>query len=157
MITNHHSHTKKPLHILLVEDNEGDILLTIEALEEENLIFTIVVVKDGWEAIQFLNNKGKYINERLPDLIMMDINLPKMNGIEVLKNIKSNESLQHIPISILTTSSSPEDIKICLQHKANFFLTKPLDTKVFVKKLLSLKDFKNATWRYLPVVNEKSI
>ena len=129
----------KPIHILLVEDNDGDILLTIEALEEEKLNFTVVVVKDGWEAIQFLNNKGKYINERLPDLIMLDINLPKMNGIEVLKNIKSNKLLQHIPITILTTSSSSEDLKICLLNKANFFLTKPLDTSLFVKNLLSLK------------------
>ena len=128
-----------PLHILLVEDNDGDILLTIEALEEEKLNFTVVVVKDGWEAIQLLNNKGKYINERLPDLIMLDINLPKMNGIEVLKNIKSNKLLQHIPITILTTSSSSEDLKICLLNKANFFLTKPLDTSLFVKNLLSLK------------------
>ena len=132
----------KPLHILLVEDNEGDILLTIEALEEEKINFTTVVVKDGWEAIQFLNNKGKYIDERLPDLILLDINLPKMNGIEVLKNIKSNKSLQHIPITILTTSSSSEDLKICILNKANFFQTKPLDTSLFIKNLSSLKDFK---------------
>ena len=139
----------KPLHILLVEDNDGDILLTIEALEEEKLNFTVVVVKDGWEAIQYLNNKGKYINERLPDLIMLDINLPKMNGIEVLKKIKSNELLQHIPITILTTSSSSEDLKICLLNKANFFLTKPLDTSLFVRNLLSLKAF-NACYLNIP-------
>ena len=135
-----HLFKKKPLHILLVEDNEGDILLTIEALEEEEINFTSVVVKDGWEAIQFLNNKGKYIDERLPDTILLDINLPKMNGIEVLKNIKSNKLLQHIPITMLTTSSSAEDLKICLFNKANFFQTKPLDTGLFIKNLNSLID-----------------
>ena len=144
-----HLFKKKPLHILLVEDNEGDILLTIEALEEEEINFTSVVVKDGWEAIQFLNNKGKYIDERLPDTILLDINLPKMNGIEVLKNIKSNKSLQHIPITILTTSSSSEDLKTCLLNKANFFLTKPLDTSLFIKNLLSLKDF-NSYYMNIP-------
>ena len=150
MITYNRLPKIKPLHILLVEDNEGDILLTIEALEEADIDFTIVVVKDGWEAIQFLNNKGKYINERLPDLIMLDINLPKMNGIEVLKNIKSNKSLQHIPVNILTTSSSSEDLKICLLNKANFFFTKPLDTNTFIKNLLSLKNFN--TYIDLPTI-----
>lgn len=131
----------KPVHILLVEDNEGDILLTIEALEEEKIIFTIDVVKDGWEAIQFLNNKGKYVNDRLPDVVLLDINLPKMNGIEVLINMKSNKLLQHIPVTILTTSSSSEDVKICLLNNASFFITKPLDASQFQKNLLSLKNF----------------
>ena len=128
----------KPIHILLVEDNEGDILLTIEALKEEKNTFTISVVRDGWEAIQFLNKKGKYINEFMPDVILLDINLPKVNGIEVLKNIKNNKLLLHIPINILTTSSSPEDIKICLYNKADFFTTKPLNANQFYKDFLSL-------------------
>ena len=134
----------KSVHILLVEDNEGDILLTVEALKEEKIIFTMDVVKDGWEAIQFLNNKGKYINERLPDTILLDINLPKMNGIEVLINIKSNKLLQHIPITILTTSSSSEDEKVCRLNNANFFITKPLDAGQFYKNLISLKNFNSS-------------
>ena len=131
----------KPIHILLVEDNEGDILLTIEALKEEKNIFTIYIVKDGWEAIQFLNKRGKYVNELMPDVILLDINLPKMNGIEVLKNIKANKLLLHIPINMLTTSSSPEDIKICLSNKADFYTTKPLDASQFYKDFLSLNTF----------------
>ena len=131
----------KSIHILLVEDNEGDILLTIEALKEEKNIFSISVVKDGWEAIQLLNKKGKYINEHMPDVILLDINLPKMNGIEVLKNIKSNKLIFHIPVNILSTSSSPEDIRICLLNKADFFTTKPLDASLFYKNFLSLNTF----------------
>ncbi len=131
----------KHVHILLVEDNEGDILLTIDALKEENNDFTISVVKDGWEAIQFLNKKGKYVNEQMPDVILLDINLPKMNGIEVLKNIKANKLLLHIPVNILTTSSSPEDLRICLLNKADFFTTKPLDANQFFKNLYSRKAF----------------
>lgn len=131
----------KSIHILLVEDNEGDILLTIEALKEEQNIFTISVVKDGWEAIQFLNKKGKYINEQKPDVILLDINLPKMNGIEVLKNIKSDKLLFNIPVNILSTSSSPEDIRICISNKANFFSTKPLDASQFYTNFLSLNTY----------------
>ena len=131
----------KSVHILLVEDNEGDILLTIEALKEEKNTFTISVVKDGWEAIQFLNKKGKYMNEHVPDVILLDINLPKMNGIEVLKNIKSDKLLFHIPVNILSTSSSPEDIRICLSNKADFFTTKPLDAHQFYENFLSLNTF----------------
>jgi CheY-like chemotaxis protein len=129
------------IHILLVEDNEGDILLTREALSEGNILSTLSVVKDGWEAMQYLEKKGKYINELSPGLILLDVNLPKMNGHEVLKNIKSNENLKHIPVVMLTTSSSEIDVLQSYQNYANCYITKPLDVTDFLKVIASIEAF----------------
>ncbi|MEO6542278.1 MAG: response regulator, partial [Ferruginibacter sp.] len=100
----------KAIHILLVEDNEGDIMLTTEALEEGKIANKISIVKDGKHAIDFLNKKGGYENASLPDLVLLDINLPKKNGHEVLQYIKHAEALKQIPVIMLTTSSSEKDI-----------------------------------------------
>lgn len=147
-----------PIHILLVEDNEGDIVLTTEALHEGKIIFTMTVVKDGWEAIQLLNKKGKYADQQLPDLVLLDLNLPKMNGIEVLKNISSSSTLMHIPVIMLSTSSFEKDIQLCLQHHANCFITKPLEANSFLKKILSI-DYFSVCIVQLPAItnNEKNI
>ena len=91
----------KPIHILLVEDNDGDILLTTDAFEERRISNKISVVKDGKEAIDFLNQEGKYAQKELPDLILLDVNLPKKNGHEVLEIIKSTEHLKQIPVMTL--------------------------------------------------------
>lgn len=131
----------KPIHILLVEDNEGDILLTTEALNEGKIRNTISVAKDGWEAIQFLEKKGKYGGEQTPDLILLDVNLPKMNGHEVLSSIRSNEKLACIPVVMLTTSSSEKDVLQSYQNHANCYITKPVDVDDFLKVVLSIQDF----------------
>ena len=130
-----------PIHILLVEDNEGDILLTTEALHEGKITNTISVVKDGWEAIQFLEKNGKYSSQQHPDLILLDINLPKMNGHEVLKAIKTNEKTKHIPVIMLTTSSSEKDIFDSYQNYVNCYITKPVDVSDFLEVVSSIENF----------------
>jgi CheY-like chemotaxis protein len=135
----------KSIHILLVEDNEGDILLITDAFNEAKSNNTISIMKDGWEAMKYLEQKDKYANESLPDFILLDINLPKMNGHEVLKNIKSNEKLRHIPVIILTTSSSSNDITQSYQNYANCYITKPTEANDFLKVVTSIEDFWTAT------------
>jgi CheY-like chemotaxis protein len=132
----------KPIHILLVEDNEGDVILTTEALYESNFPFTLSVAKDGWEATMLLKKKDKYINELMPDLVILDLNLPKMNGIEVLKTIKINEATRHIPVIMLSTSAFEKDIRLCLQYEANCFMTKPLEVEVFCLQVNGLREIK---------------
>ena len=129
----------KNVHILLVEDNEGDILLTVEALEDGRIANVIEVARDGQEAIDKLESDLK--NNRLPDLILLDINLPKMNGHEVLERLKDTEGLKHIPVIILSTSSSEMDILKSYKNHANCFITKPVEIDEFVKAIESIEDF----------------
>lgn len=129
------------IHILLVEDNEGDIFLISEALEEGKIINKISVSKDGKEAIDFLEKKGKYKNEETPDLILLDINLPKKNGHEVLEYIKTSENLKQIPVIMLTTSSSDKDVLLSYKNHANCFITKPLDVNNFLTIVSSIESF----------------
>lgn len=129
------------IHILLVEDNEGDILLTTEALNEGKIANTVDVVKDGWEAIQYLEKTGKYVGIRSPDIILLDVNLPKMNGHEVLKSIKSNEKTSHIPVIMLTTSSSESDVLRSYQNHANCYITKPVGVSDFIEVISSIEHF----------------
>ncbi len=127
--------------ILLIEDNEGDILLTREALGYGSIRKEISVVKDGWEAIQFLEKKGAYKNTIMPDLILLDINLPKLNGHEVLARIKSNPQIQHIPVIMLTTSSSESDILKSYQNHVNCFITKPIEADNFLETVAAIEEF----------------
>jgi len=131
----------KPIHILLVEDNEGDILLTTEALEEKKIINKVSVVKDGNKAIDFLNKKNEYKKAELPNLILLDINLPKKNGHEVLQYIKTNDKFKHIPIIMLTTSSSEKDIITSYKHYANCFITKPVEVNDFIEAVTKIENF----------------
>lgn len=131
----------KPIHILLVEDNEGDVFLVTEALEEGKVINKISVTRDGKEAMDFLDKKGKYENEQLPDLILLDINLPKKNGHEVLEYIKEKDELKQIPVIMLTTSSSEKDILLSYKNHANCFITKPVDVDHFLKVIYSIENF----------------
>ncbi len=131
----------KSIHILLVEDNEGDIFLLTEAFEEGKVVNKISVARDGKEAIDFLDKKGKYENEEMPDLVLLDVNLPKKNGHEVLEYIKESESLKQIPVIMLTTSSSEKDILLSYKNHANCFITKPVDVDNFLKVIYSIENF----------------
>ncbi|MCM4158748.1 response regulator [Antarcticibacterium flavum] len=132
------------IEILLVEDNEGDILLTTEALNDSEIATNISVVKDGLEALNYLQKKDKYSNARSPQLVLLDINLPKVNGFEVLREIKSSEDLKHIPVVILSTSSSEEDIHKCYSNYATCFITKPLSADSFSEVISSVQNFFNS-------------
>lgn len=129
------------IHILLVEDNEGDILLTTEALKEGKLVNKISIVTNGDDAIDFLTKKGKYENVGLPDLIMLDINLPRKSGHEVLQYIKESGELKQIPVIMLTTSSSERDILFSYKHNANCYITKPVDINDFMRAIAKLEEF----------------
>ena len=129
----------KSINILLVEDNEGDILLTTEALEDSKIINTITVIRDGKKAVDFfegLNSKAD-----MPDLVLLDINLPKMSGHEVLAYIKKSEKYKHIPVIMLTTSSSERDILSAYKHYANCYITKPIDIADFMSAIAKIEDF----------------
>lgn len=131
----------KSIHILLVEDNEGDIVLTKEAFEENKIVNKISVAKDGKEAIDLLNSLVEIGKTELPDLILLDINLPKKNGHEVLYEIKKNDQLKHIPVVILTTSSSKQDIMLAYKNYANCYITKPVDLNEFINAISSIENF----------------
>ena len=129
----------KPIDILLIEDNDGDIMLTMEAFEEWKSANKITVAKDGQEAIDFFNNDNKHTI--IPDLILLDINLPKVNGHEVLKFIKGEEKLKHIPVIMLTTSSSAADINLAYNNQANCYITKPNELDAFLKVISAIEVF----------------
>ena len=131
----------QPIHILLVEDNEGDILLTKEALENAKIHTRLSVVKDGKLATDFLTKKLVYTNVETPDLILLDVNLPKMNGHEVLHFVKTNDMLKHIPVIMLTTSSSHKDINLSYNNYANCYITKPVDVNDFLKVVATIENF----------------
>ena len=131
----------KNIHILLVEDNEGDILLTTEAFEEKKIANKINVARDGQEALDFVLKQGKFRNVPTPDLILLDVNLPKKNGHEVLQIIKTTESTKQIPVIMLTTSSSEKDINLSYKHHANCFITKPVEVEAFLNAITSIEDF----------------
>ncbi len=129
------------IHILLVEDNEGDILLTTEALEEGKIVNKISVAKDGKAAIDFLEKKNGYEKDTKPDLILLDVNLPKKNGHEVLQYIKNDDKFKMIPVIILTTSSSEKDIMLSYKNYANCFITKPVEVDNFLQVISSIENF----------------
>ncbi|MDZ7719069.1 MAG: response regulator [Balneolaceae bacterium] len=129
------------IQILLVEDNEGDIVLTKEAFEEGKIKNNISVVRDGWEAIQFLERKEGYEGVQLPDLVLLDINLPKLNGHKVLKHIKNHPDLRYIPVIMLTTSSDETDVIKSYDNHSNCYITKPVDINNFLKVISSIEDF----------------
>jgi chemotaxis family two-component system response regulator Rcp1 len=132
---------KKEVQILLVEDNEGDIVLTLEALKEAKVFNNVQVVKDGEAALQYIRNEDIYKNVETPDLILLDINLPKVNGMEVLTEIKNDVNLMTIPVVMLTTSNSEKDILEAYQHHANCFITKPVDYQKLMDTVHTIKNF----------------
>jgi len=137
----------RPIEILLVEDNPGDIRLTIESFKEGKVLNKLNVVKDGVEAMEFLHKQGKFSKAVRPDLILLDLNLPKKDGREVLAEIKGDLGLRCIPVIILTTSKSEQDILETYDLHANCYITKPIDLSQFIKVIQSVEDF------WLTVVN----
>jgi len=131
----------KPIEILLVEDNQGDADLAREALENSKVRNALHWVSDGEEAMAFLQRKGKFANAPRPDLILLDLNLPKKDGREVLADIKSDSNLMRIPVVILTISKEEEDILKTYNLHANCYITKPIDLHQFIKVVKAIEDF----------------
>jgi len=131
----------KRIEILLVEDNEDDVVLTRESLKEAKIKNKLNVVYDGVEAMEYLEKKGKYKDSIRPDLILLDLNLPKKDGREVLEEIKRNDELKVIPVAILTTSEAEEDVLRTYKLHANCYINKPVDFNQFVRVVKSVEEF----------------
>lgn len=131
----------KEIDILLVEDNEGDIVLTMEALKQGKLKNKVLIARDGQMALDMLLKNAPYQHQITPDLILLDINLPKMDGIEVLKQIKENELLKRIPVIMLTTSSEEADILKSYNNYANCYITKPINLSSFMEVVSTVEEF----------------
>ncbi len=129
------------IRILLVEDNPGDVRLTREALKEGKVKNELMVAKDGEEALDCLHRRGKFADYPKPDIILLDLNLPRLDGREVLKIIKSDDKLKRIPVIVLTTSKSEEDILRAYDLSANAYITKPVDINEFLKVIRATEDF----------------
>lgn len=127
--------------ILLVEDNPGDVLLTKEALNENKIKNELHIANDGEEAIKFLRRESGFENSPRPDLILLDLNLPKKDGREVLNEIKNDENLKRIPVIVLTTSKSEEDVLRMYDLHANCYITKPINLENFIRVVKSIEDF----------------
>ena len=131
----------RPAEVLLVEDNPGDARLTLEALKEGKVLNRVSVVPDGVEAMAFLRRQGPYADVPRPNLILLDLNLPKKDGREVLAEIKTDPDLKRIPVVILTTSQAEEDIARTYDLHANCYVTKPVDLDKFLEVVRSIEDF----------------
>jgi len=132
---------RQPIRILLVEDNEGDILLTKEAFADVNLRHHLSVARDGQEGLDFLQKVGKHADAPTPDLILLDLNMPRMKGTELLKIIKNDEKLQSIPVVVLSTSGADRDVSECYQLRANGYIKKPVDFDQFMQVADTIKRF----------------
>jgi CheY-like chemotaxis protein len=131
----------KTIEVLLVEDNPGDVRLTMEALKEGKLTNRVSVAGDGVEALAFLRNEGKYAGVARPDIILLDLNLPKKDGREVLREIKKDKELRRIPVVVLTTSAAEQDILKAYDLHANCYINKPVDFEHFMKVVKLVDDF----------------
>ncbi len=129
------------IDILLVEDNPGDVRLTKEALKDAKVLNEIYVAKDGVEAMEFLHKQGQFTEAPIPDMILLDLNLPRKDGREVLAEIKKDPKLKHIPVIVLTTSKADEDIIKTYNLHANAYITKPVDLNRFVEIIHALEEF----------------
>ncbi len=129
------------IEILLVEDNPADVRLTKEALREGRILNRLNVVKDGMEALSFLRREGEHSSSPRPDLILLDLNLPRKDGREVLAEIKSDDEFKSIPVVVLTTSKAEEDILKSYKHHANCYITKPVDLDQFIGVTKSIEEF----------------
>jgi CheY-like chemotaxis protein len=131
----------RPVEILLVEDNPGDVRLTIEALRDSKVHNQLNVARDGVEALAFLHREGAFVDAVRPDLILLDLNLPRKDGREVLAEIKADPALRTIPVVILTTSRAEQDVLRSYELQANCYITKPVDLEQFMTVVKSIEDF----------------
>ena len=131
----------KTVEILLVEDNPGDVRLTREALRDGRIHTHLSIASDGEEALAFLRRQGKFGDAPRPDLILLDLNLPRRSGREVLSEIKRDDSLRRIPVVVLTTSAAEQDVLASYDLNANCFITKPVDLDQFIRVIRSIEDF----------------
>lgn len=134
-------HKNCPIEILMIEDNPGDVRLTQEALKENKMYNRLHVVSDGVEAMAFLRHEGRYADAPRPDLILLDLNLPKKDGREVLAEIKADENLKRIPVVVLTSSQAEEDVLRTYNLHANCYVTKPVDLDQFIRVVQSIEEF----------------
>lgn len=132
---------KKAVKILLVEDNEGDIRLAQEVLAESRLVSQLDVVRDGVEALAYLRRQGRYAKASRPDIILMDLNLPRMDGRELLTALKNEDGLKRIPVIVLTTSQAEQDVLRTYELHANCFISKPVDLEQFMVVIKAIEDF----------------
>jgi len=130
----------RPIQILLVEDNPGDARLTLEALKDGKVQNRLYIVNSGMEAIAFLRRKGKYADAPNPDFILLDLNMPLMNGSQLLAEVKQDSALKHIPVAILTGSQAAEDITRAYNLHADYYVTKPIDLEEFIMAVKSIVD-----------------
>ena len=131
----------QPIRILLVEDDPGDVLITREALDDGKIVNTLDVAVNGEDALAFLRREGQHADAQRPDLILLDLNLPRLSGAEVLQEIKSDEALRSIPVVVLTTSSAEEDIVRSYRLHANAYVTKPVDLEQFLSVVRQIDAF----------------
>jgi len=143
------------LHVLLVEDSPGDVRLTREAFRDANVPVHLHVVSDGVEAMAFLRHEGEHVHAARPDLILLDLNLPKMDGRAVLARIKSDDSLKTIPTIILTTSDAEADIVKSYELQANCFLSKPVELDAFEGLVKSINEFWMARVKLPPQIQRR--
>ncbi len=131
----------KPIEILLVEDNPGDVRLAVEALGDAKVANRLHVVEDGVEAMSFLRREARYADVPRPDLILLDLNLPRKDGREVLAELKQDVDLKRIPVVVLTSSAAEQDVVQAYNLHANCYITKPVDLDQFLKVVRSIEDF----------------
>jgi CheY-like chemotaxis protein len=131
----------RPIEILLVEDNPGDVRLTVEGLNEGKVRNNLHVARDGVEALSFLRHEGQFADAVRPDLILLDLNLPRKDGREVLADIKSDPELKTIPVVVLTTSRAEQDVLHSYELQANCYITKPVDLEQFITVVKSIEEF----------------
>ncbi len=131
----------RPMEILLVEDNPGDVRLTVEALRMSNAHTNLTVARDGVQAMAFLHREGEFVDTALPDLVLLDLNLPRKDGRQVLAEIKQDPQLKSIPVVVLTTSDARPDIVKCYGLYANCYVTKPVDLDQFTQVIQSIENF----------------
>lgn len=141
MAASENQHGGKLIEILLVEDNPGDVRLTKEALQEGRVCNNLHCAKDGVEALEFLRRQGRFADAPRPGLILLDLNLPKKDGREVLSDIKADEDLKNIPVVVLTTSKADEDVLRSYELHANCYVTKPVDLEKFIFVVKSIESF----------------
>jgi chemotaxis family two-component system response regulator Rcp1 len=137
----HNAADGKPIEILLVEDNPGDVRLAVEALRDAKVANRLHIVEDGVEAMSFLRREGRYADVPQPNLILLDLNLPRKDGREVLAEIKQDADLKRIPVVILTSSAAEQDVVQAYNLYANCYITKPMDLDQFLKVVRSIENF----------------